>query len=66
MKLLLKNYFLPTPKALRILGDSFLSFSVLVTTTAILNDKPTLAIIASIAGWFGKCLTNFATINETL
>jgi hypothetical protein len=58
-KITLKKYFLPTPKRLRILGDSLASASVFVSTYAIINEHETLGIIVLISGWAGKFLTNF-------
>jgi hypothetical protein len=54
-----KHYFLPTPKRLRILGDSLASASVFAGTFAIINDMERLAVFVIISGWAGKFLTNF-------
>jgi hypothetical protein len=58
-KMKLKNYFLPTPKRLRILGDSLASASVMVSSYAILNDMKSVALFVLFSGWGGKFLTNF-------
>lgn len=55
----LKDYFLPTPKRLRILGDSLASASVFAGTFAIMNDMKMVAVYVIISGWTGKFLTNF-------
>jgi hypothetical protein len=55
----LKNYFKPTPKRFRVLGDSLASASVFVSSYAILNDHQNLGIAILVSGWVGKFLTNF-------
>ena len=55
----LKNYFLPTPKRFRVLGDSLASASVFASSYAILNDNPKLGLIVLVSGWVGKFITNF-------
>lgn len=58
-KVTLKNYFEPTPKRFRILGDSLASASVFVSTYSIMNDMKTLGVIVLVSGWLGKFITNF-------
>lgn len=65
-----KGYFLPTPKALRVLGDTLLgtfgSFGVLAILDA-LNEsdesnrktKMIIAFVSVLLGMVGKFLTNF-------
>lgn len=60
-KFTLKDYFSPTPKRLRILGDSLASASVFAGTFAIMNDMKMVAVYVIISGWTGKFLTNFFT-----
>ena len=66
-----KNYFKPTPKRFRVLGDSLASASVFVSTYGVLNDMKQMAIVVLVSGWVGKFLTNFfsedvtTTNNET-
>ena len=57
----LKDYFSPTPKRFRILGDSLASASVFVSSYAVLNDMKIFAIAVLFTGWAGKFLTNFFT-----
>jgi len=59
-----KNYWAPTPKFFRAMGDTLLSISTLATTYSVLNDDKYIALICLFAGVIGKFLTNFAT-NET-
>lgn len=54
-----KNYWKPTPKNLRRLGDSLLGVSMFITTYSIMEDMTGLAIGSMIVGVVGKFLTNF-------
>jgi hypothetical protein len=56
-----KNYFKPTPKRFRVLGDSLASASVFVSSYAILNEQQTFGVVVLVSGWVGKFLTNFFT-----
>jgi hypothetical protein len=56
-----KNYFKPTPKRFRVLGDSLASASVFVSSYAILNEHQTFGVVVLVSGWVGKFLTNFFT-----
>lgn len=58
-KLSFKDYFKPTPKRFRVLGDSLASASVFVSSYAILNDMKMVAVAVLVSGWGGKFLTNF-------
>lgn len=60
-KVSLKNYFSPTPKRFRVLGDSLASASVFISGYAIMNDMKGIAIFVLASGWLGKFLTNFFT-----
>ena len=62
-RLKLKNYFEPTPKRLRVLGDSIAAASLFVAGLNI--DHPKLMLACGIAGAVGKFVTNFFT-DETL
>lgn len=55
----IKDYFKPTPKRLRILGDSLLGISTLVTAAAITQQQNWLAYGSLFVGVVGKFLTNF-------
>lgn len=61
---IIKNYWNPTPKKLRIVGDSLLAFGTAFSTTAALMGYKSVAIAAGIACAAGKFLTNFASIKE--
>jgi hypothetical protein len=56
-----KDYFKPTPKRFRILGDSLASASVFLSTYAILQEHQRMGIAVLITGWLGKFITNFFT-----
>lgn len=55
------HYFKPTPKRIRILGDSMAAASLFVSGLAISTGYEKLAIIISIVGWVGKFISNFFT-----
>ena len=55
----MKNYYKPTPKKYRQLGDALLGVSTFITAAAITNNYPTIAIVSLIIGSAGKFLTNF-------
>lgn len=52
------NYWLPTPKKWRIIGDNLLLFSVLASASSAVMDFPNAGIILAIIGILGKFLTN--------
>jgi len=56
-----KNYFKPTPKRIRILGDSLAAASTLAASYSIMYGNPQIGTIIMITGWFGKFLSNFFT-----
>ena len=63
----LKNYFAPTPKLFRMIGDTLLSLGSLLTGYQILCDEKTLALISLTLTILGKFMTNLASldVNET-
>ena len=54
-----KNYYNPTPKRGRKLGDALLGVSTTITGYAIMEDYKWIAFSALILGVIGKFLTNF-------
>jgi len=54
-----RNYYNPTPKRWRKLGDALLGVSTTITGFAIYEEAKWVAIVALIAGVVGKFLTNF-------
>lgn len=61
MKFGMAHYFKPTPKRIRILGDSMAAASLFVSGMAISNGYEKLAVYVSVAGWAGKFISNFFT-----
>jgi hypothetical protein len=61
MKQLLNNYWAPTPKKWRKLGDALLTVSTTITGFSIATDHKTLAYTALICGILGKVITNLFT-----
>ena len=57
----IKNYFKPTPKNIKILGDSLLTISTSLGTCSIIMDHKILSIVVIILGLIGKILTNMFT-----
>ena len=53
----LKNYFKPTPKRFRVLGDSLAAASLFVAGLNL--DHPKIMLISGICGALGKFITNF-------
>jgi hypothetical protein len=53
----LKNYFEPTPKRFRVLGDSIAAMSLFIAGLNIENPK--LMLASGICGAIGKFITNF-------
>ena len=64
-KLRLKNYFAPTPKLFRMIGDTLLSTGSIVTGYQIVYDQKTLALISLTLTILGKFITNLASLDET-
>lgn len=56
-----KHYFAPTPKRIRIFGDSLASASTLAAAIVILNGSPVIGTTMLVLGWVGKFISNFFT-----
>ena len=61
-----KNYYHPTPKKWRKLGDALLGVSTTITGFAIYEEAKWVAITALVLGVIGKFLTNFFTEDEVI
>jgi hypothetical protein len=59
-----KYYFTPTPKRLRVLGDSLAAAATFGAGIAILNGHPIAGTIIMIIGLVGKFISNFFTEEE--
>jgi hypothetical protein len=55
----LKNYFAPTPKRFRVLGDSIAAASLFIAGLNL--DHPRLMLVCGVCGALGKFVTNFFT-----
>lgn len=56
-KMKLKNYFSPTPKRFRVLGDSIAAASLFIAGLNL--DHPKLMLLCGVLGAIGKFVTNF-------
>ena len=56
-KMKLKNYFEPTPKRFRVLGDSIAAASLFVAGLNL--EHPKLMLLCGVLGAVGKFVTNF-------
>lgn len=59
-----KNYYKPTPKFFRKLGDTLLACSTMIAGLTIYAGFEWVAMIAIGSGVVGKFLTNFTAENE--
>lgn len=64
MKFGWKQYFAPTPKRLRVLGDSLAAAGTFGATIVILNGHPVAGTVIMIVAVLGKFLSNFFAEEE--
>lgn len=64
MKLNLKNYYEPTPKKYRMIGDALLIISSAFSGYNFMSNQEEWGLFFLILGTIGKVLTNFATEAE--
>lgn len=57
----IKNYWSPTPKFYRAIGDALLSIGTMVSAYNIVMDDKFIALFCLIGGVIGKFFTNFFT-----
>jgi hypothetical protein len=57
----LKEYFAPTPKRLRVFGDSLAAAGTLGASIAVLNGHPIAGTIIMVVAVIGKFISNFFT-----
>lgn len=57
----LSNYFKPTPKNIRIIGDGLLTISTTIGTYSVLMENKYISMSSMIAGLLGKFITNLFT-----
>jgi hypothetical protein len=60
----LKNYFAPTPKKWKVIGDSIFLLGTMLTGQQIYAGNNNIALAALILTWAGKTITNFATATD--
>jgi hypothetical protein len=65
MKFGFKQYFKPTPKRLRIFGDSLAAAGTLGASIAVLNGHPLAGTVIMVLAVIGKFISNFFTLEET-
>ena len=65
MKLGFKEYFKPTPKRIRIFGDSLAAAGTFGASIVILNGHPLAGTIVMIIGVVGKFISNFFSEDTT-
>ena len=58
-----KHYFEPTPKRLRVLGDSLAAAGTLGASIAVLNGHPIVGTVIMVIAVVGKFISNFFTEN---
>ena len=56
-----KHYFAPTPKRLRVLGDSLAAAGTFGAAIVVLNGHPVAGTIIMVVGVVGKFISNFFT-----
>lgn len=61
-----KDYFKPTPKRVRILGDSIAAACTFAASIAVLNGNAMVGTVIMILGWVGKFTSNFFTDGEAV
>lgn len=59
-----KKYWEPTPRRMRVLGDTILSIGSTTTGYAIIDGNKTWAITMLVLTVLGKFLTNFFTLDN--
>jgi hypothetical protein len=56
----LKNYWEPTPKLFRIIGDALLAIGTIITTHGIMEGNKIMALVVLLISILGKFFTNMA------
>ena len=56
-----KHYFKPTPKRLRVFGDSLAAAGTLGASIAVLNGHPIVGTVIMVVAVVGKFISNFFT-----
>lgn len=61
MKFGLKHYFAPTPKRIRIFGDSLAAAGTFGASIVVLNGHPIAGTVIMVIAVIGKFISNFFT-----
>jgi hypothetical protein len=61
MKFGWKRYFEPTPKRIRVFGDSLVASATFGASIAAMNGHPIVATVVMVVGVVGKFISNFFT-----
>lgn len=61
MKFAWKDYFKPTPKRVRIFGDSLVAAGTLAASISVLNGSPQTGTAILVVAVIGKFMSNFFT-----
>ena len=59
MKFGLKYYWNPTPKKVRLFGDSLAAASLFISGMTMMEGHKEIALFIAITGWVGKFISNF-------
>lgn len=59
MKFSFKSYFAPTPKRMRVLGDSLAAAGTFGASIVILNGHPVAGTVIMVVAVIGKFISNF-------
>jgi hypothetical protein len=65
MKFGWKRYFEPTPKRIRVFGDSLAAAGTFGASIVILNGHPVVGTIIMVIGVVGKFISNFFSDEDT-
>jgi hypothetical protein len=66
MKFGFKHYFAPTPKRLRVMGDSLAAAGTFGASIVIMNGHPLAGTIIMVVAVVGKFISNFFTEEEVV
>lgn len=64
MRFGIRCYWKPTPKKLRVFGDTLLAISLFASPYQIVHEDHRLGIIVLIVGIIGKFLTNYFAVED--
>jgi hypothetical protein len=65
MKFSWKDYFKPTPKRVRVFGDSLVGAGTFAASISVLNGAPKIGTVILVVSVLGKFMSNFFTDEPT-